>query len=81
MKNAAAIFLALSPLCVSFSSCRASSPSSDSEPARPHVRDEIVTDMNGNGVDDMIDISDGTSLDEDLNGIPDEVEAMLSTDK
>lgn len=34
-----------------------------------------IVDGNDNGVEDAIDISDGTSLDEDLNGIPDEIEA------
>ena len=47
------------------------------EPGRvaPQVcADEPIMDFNGNGIDDAIDISDGTSLDENLNGIPDEAE-------
>ena len=32
-------------------------------------------DCNNNGVDDAIDIAVGTSLDEDLDGVPDECEA------
>ncbi len=35
---------------------------------------EPISDFNRNGIDDMIDIADGYSLDEDMNGIPDEAE-------
>ncbi len=34
----------------------------------------IVPDFNENGVDDLIDIREGTSVDENGNGVPDEVE-------
>ena len=34
-------------------------------------------DLNGNGVDDAIDILSGTSLDVDQNGVPDEVQSCL----
>jgi hypothetical protein len=36
-----------------------------------------ATDCNGNGVDDPIDISTGTSMDINDNGIPDECETLL----
>jgi len=53
----------------------------ESQPAAEQMqspsRGNPIADVNGNGVDDMIDISDGTSLDEDLNGIPDEVEGKF----
>ena len=35
----------------------------------------IVPDFNKNGIDDLIDIREGTSLDENGNGIPDEVDS------
>lgn len=41
--------------------------------------DPSFTDMNDNGIDDMIDIADGNSLDLDNNGIPDEVDATPSS--
>ncbi len=34
----------------------------------------VIHDANGNGIEDAIDIADGTSLDVDQNGWPDEVE-------
>lgn len=34
----------------------------------------IVPDFNGNGIDDLLDIRDGTSVDENQNGVPDEAE-------
>lgn len=34
----------------------------------------IVPDFNGNGVDDLLDIREGTSIDEDQNGVPDEAQ-------
>ncbi len=40
----------------------------------------IVPDFNENGVDDLIDIREGTSVDENGNGVPDEVEPGQPTD-
>ncbi|MCP3914204.1 MAG: hypothetical protein GY711_01475 [bacterium] len=39
----------------------------------------LVSDANGNGVDDWVDIAVGTSLDENANAIPDEVEAEFTS--
>lgn len=36
----------------------------------------IVPDMNENGIDDLLDIRDGTSVDENGNGVPDEAEPV-----
>lgn len=41
----------------------------------------IVPDMNGNGVDDLLDIRDGTSVDENGNGVPDEAEPSRDDQK
>lgn len=38
----------------------------------------IVPDLNKNGVDDLLDIRTGTSIDENNNGVPDEVEKKPS---
>ncbi len=43
-------------------------------PMKSVARPEPFSDFNGNGVEDSEDISNGTSLDEDANGIPDEAE-------
>lgn len=52
--------------------CRtAPEPAPERETAPPVP---AIMDANGNGVDDSLDIMNGTSLDEDSNGIPDEAE-------
>ena len=38
-----------------------------------------ITDCNNNGIDDSIDISSGTSLDDNQNGIPDECEFFVTS--
>lgn len=47
-------------------------PRPGAAPLEPSER--VFRDANGNGVEDSEDINNGTSLDEDANGIPDEVE-------
>ncbi len=46
--------------------------SAQEPPATP--RPTPIAACNRNGVDDSVDIANGTSLDADLNGIPDECE-------
>ncbi|HEX7184341.1 MAG TPA: hypothetical protein VF756_21105 [Thermoanaerobaculia bacterium] len=40
----------------------------------------ILPDFNENGIDDLIDIRTGTSMDEDQNGVPDEVGAETGSE-
>lgn len=40
----------------------------------------IVPDLNKNGIDDLLDIRTGTSIDENNNGVPDEVEKKPATE-
>lgn len=57
-------------------------PAAEAPVAREHVaasyaapQPDMWSDANGNGIDDVIDIIRGTSLDENINGIPDEAES------
>lgn len=43
----------------------------------PHCGDDQGTDCNGNGIDDSLDIENGTSSDSNQNGIPDECEGSI----
>ena len=52
------------------------SPCESPAPATPST--PLASDANGNGVDDWVDIAVGTSLDENANAVPDEVEAHFS---
>ena len=69
-------------LCPLFcSACVADSPSDPGvEPAIESLNGAVpearhpICDFNRNGIDDAIDISTFNSLDENLNGIPDEAE-------
>ena len=51
--------------------------SSEEAPEEVRTRGDVMRDANGNGVEDAVDIANGTSLDENQNGIPDEVEDEL----
>ncbi|MDF1838442.1 MAG: hypothetical protein P1V35_11270 [Planctomycetota bacterium] len=80
----ALLTLALSVSCQSAKSCGADSPracpaqdaSSTAQAQCPAqaTAEAPPMDANGNGIDDLEDISNGTSMDANANGIPDEVE-------
>ncbi len=52
----------------------AAAPETASVPRADRTVDSSFQDANGNGIDDALDISDMNSLDENLNGIPDDAE-------
>lgn len=60
----------LLPAVIVVAACRTVSESGATEAPRVPA----VMDANGNGVEDALDIMDGTSFDENMNGVPDEVE-------
>lgn len=57
-------------------------PAGSAAPPTPradgHPRAAPLHDCNGNGIEDMVDIAQGTSSDADLDGVPDECQARSS---
>lgn len=80
MKPQTALLLALLvPLTFG---CRTASGACEGEAQAPAAAPapaavDIMSDFNGNGIEDAYEIATGSLLDENLNGIPDEAEAMF----